>query len=119
MHVERILGSHVGGGVRREEALAIDRAALQFVDPADHELVDPCTGVPRPSETAPPYDTTVGLCLGPCGGQGGGSVSHERGTPVLGFRAHEWKDMPSQKCFGWRVGVEGLESRGWRLEVGV
>ena len=48
MYVERILGSHVGGGVRREEALAIDRAALQFVDPADHELVDACTGVSRP-----------------------------------------------------------------------
>ena len=25
---------------------------------------------------------TVGLCLGPCGGPGGGAVSDERGTPV-------------------------------------
>ena len=31
----------------------------------------------------PPYDPTVGLYLGPCGGPGGGgAVSHKRGTRV-------------------------------------
>ena len=40
------------------------------------------TGVPRAQETAPPYDPTIGLCLGPYGGSRVGALSHERGTPV-------------------------------------
>jgi len=40
------------------------------------------TGVPRSYETAPPWDPTVAICQGPCGGPGGGAVSYERGTPV-------------------------------------
>ena len=31
------------------------------------------TGVPRSAEAAPPWDPTVGLCLGPYGGPGGGA----------------------------------------------
>ena len=30
----------------------------------------------------PPYDSTVGLCLGPYGGPGGGAFSDKQGTPV-------------------------------------
>ena len=30
----------------------------------------------------PPWDPTVGLCLGPYGGPRWGAVSYERGTPV-------------------------------------
>ena len=41
------------------------------------------TGVPRSLETVSPSDPAVGLCLGPYGGPGGGSISYERGTPVL------------------------------------
>ena len=33
-------------------------------------------------KTAPPYDPTEGLCLGPYGGPGGWKVSNERGTLV-------------------------------------
>ena len=57
------------------------------------------TGVPCSYETAPPYDPTVGICLGPYGGlRGGGAVSYERGTPVKG---------------GSGVRVEGLEVGIW------
>ena len=45
-------------------------------------------GVPRSKETAPPLDPTVGLCLGLYGGPGGGSVSYERGNPVILNRKH-------------------------------
>jgi hypothetical protein len=38
-------------------------------------------GLPRSKETAPPWDPTVGLCLGPYGGPRG-AVSYERGAPV-------------------------------------
>ena len=41
------------------------------------------TGAPRSYETAPPYDPTIGLYLGPYGGPRGGALSYDRGTPVL------------------------------------
>ena len=40
------------------------------------------TGVPRPQETAPPYDPTLGLCLGSQERPRGVAFSYERGTPV-------------------------------------
>ena len=40
-------------------------------------------GVPRSKKTAPPWDPTVGLCLGPYGDPDEGAVSYERGTPVV------------------------------------
>ena len=40
------------------------------------------TGVPRTSETAPSWDPSEGLCLGPYGDPRGGILSYERGTPV-------------------------------------
>ena len=43
------------------------------------------TGVPL-IKTDPPQDPTAGLCLDPCGGPKGVSVSYERGTPVHGGR---------------------------------
>ena len=38
------------------------------------------TGVPRSLENVSSKDPTLGLCLGPYGGPGGGEVSYERGT---------------------------------------
>jgi hypothetical protein len=40
------------------------------------------TGVPRSQETAFSQDSTVGLCLWPCGSPRGAAVSCERGAPV-------------------------------------
>ena len=42
-----------------------------------------CTGVPRSSETASPWDPAVGPCLGLYGDLGGAVFSNERGTLVL------------------------------------
>ena len=42
------------------------------------------TGVPRSMRNCPPWDPTVRLCIGTCGGPGGGRVlSYERSTPVV------------------------------------
>ena len=54
------------------------------------------TGLPRLQETAPPWDSTVGVCLGPYGGPGGSAFSYERGTPV---QLHMYCKAPS-----WRQG---------------
>ena len=45
------------------------------------------TGVPRSYENAPPWDPTVGLCLGTYGDPRRVGVSYERGTPVHFCRA--------------------------------
>ena len=48
-----------------------------------HKLVsNPSTWLPRSQETTPPYDPTVGLCLGPYSGLGVLVFSYERGTPA-------------------------------------
>ena len=41
------------------------------------------TVVPRSLEIAPPYDPTVGLCLGPYCGPRGGAICYEQGTTVV------------------------------------
>ena len=41
------------------------------------------TGLPRSNETVPPWDPTVGLCLGPYGGPGGGGLFLESEVSLL------------------------------------
>ena len=40
------------------------------------------TGVPRSLETTPPWDPTVGICLGPCGGPRGGRLFLRSEVPL-------------------------------------
>ena len=42
----------------------------------------PVQGYLTHKKTPPPWDPTVALCLGTCGGPRRGGVSYERGTPV-------------------------------------
>ena len=69
-------------------------------------------------KNAPPYDPTVGLCLGPYGGPRGVAVSYKRGTPV-GWpdspRPTGSRHLPQAKCSG-NVGTRGFARVGhlWR-----
>ena len=51
-------------------------------------------GEPRPYNTAPPWDSTVGPCLGPYGGPREGGVSYERGTPCRKHGCVASRDCP-------------------------
>jgi hypothetical protein len=55
--------------------------ARRFEEPG-HSAAGTISEVPRPYETLPSWDSTVGLYLGSFGGLKEGSISYERGTSV-------------------------------------
>jgi hypothetical protein len=65
-----------GGGGREGE---VEREGGRAMDPRGKGCVERGTSLAR---NRPPYEPTVGLCLGPDGGPIGVAVSFELGTPV-------------------------------------
>ena len=72
------------------------------------------TGVHRPSETAPPLDPTVGLCLWPYGGPRGGGRHFLSEVPL-----YVSKTVPNEmdKTPPNVLGVAGGKRRGSRLQT--
>ena len=59
------------------------------------------------------------MCLGPCGGPGGGAVSYERGTPVARPSTRLIRSAISFTFRGLGGGVAGLWFEVWYLGFGV